>query len=105
MDTKRTKNRCAAKDIMKLKYFAVVLSVLLSFAMPASLFGADPNLSVIVPRGVQRGTEQTLRFAGARLDDAQEILFYEPGFEVLEIKAADANNNDVKIRIAADCVG
>ena len=84
--------------------FAVVLSVLLSFAMPASLFGADPNLSVIVPRGVQRGTEQTLRFAGARLDDAQEILFYEPGFEVLEIKAADANNIDVKIRIAADCV-
>jgi hypothetical protein len=43
------------------------------------------------------------RFSGARLDDAQEIFFYEPGFEVLEIKPADANNIDVKIRIAPDC--
>lgn len=84
--------------------FALMLGVSLSFTLSASLFGADPNLSVIVPRGVQRGTEQTLRFVGARLDDAQEILFYEPGFEVLEIKAADANNIDVKMRIAADCV-
>ena len=47
---------------------------------------ADPQLSIIVPRGAQRGTEQVFRFAGARLDDAEQILFYEPGFEVLEIK-------------------
>jgi hypothetical protein len=64
---------------------------------------ADPQLSIIVPRGAQRGTEQVFRFAGARLNDAEEILFYEPGFEVLEIKAADANNIDVKVRIAPDC--
>jgi len=73
---------------------------LLSPSAPA----ADPALSVIVPRGAQRGTEQVFRFAGARLEDAQEIFFYEPGFEVLEIKAADANNIDVKVRIAPDCV-
>jgi len=64
---------------------------------------ADPALTVILPRGVQRGTEQVVRFAGARLNDAEGIFFYEPGFEVLEIKAADANNIDVKIRIAPDC--
>ena len=59
------------REIAMRSKFAVGLSLLLSFATSASLFGADPNLSVIVPRGVQRGTEQVLRFAGARLDDAQ----------------------------------
>ena len=82
---------------------AVLLSVLMVSSATANCSAADPALTVIVPRGVQRGTEQVLRFAGARLDDAQEIFFYEPGFEVLEIKAADANNIDVKIRIAPDC--
>lgn len=78
-----------------------LLSLLLQFTPAAS--AADPTLSIILPRGAQRGTEQVFRFSGARLDDAQEIFFYEPGFEVLEIKPADANNIDVKIRIAADC--
>ncbi len=82
---------------------AITLSVAVSLLTPYDLSAADPALSIIVPRGVQRGTEQVIRFAGARLDDAQEIFFYEPGFEVLEIKPADANNIDVKIRIAADC--
>ncbi|MFM7038080.1 MAG: PPC domain-containing protein [Planctomycetaceae bacterium] len=80
---------------------ALLLSSALLGSRPAD--AADPSLSIIVPRGAQRGTEQVFRFAGARLDDAQEIFFYEPGFEVLEIKPADANNIDVKVRIAADC--
>lgn len=71
---------------------------------PVLTLAADPQLSVIVPRGAQRGTEQVFRFSGARLNDAEEIFFYEPGIQVLEIKAADANNLDVKVRIAADCV-
>lgn len=83
---------------------AVVLSVAGSLLIPQTVFGADPTLSVIVPRGVQRGTEQVIQFTGARLDDAEEIFFYEPGFEVLEIKPVNANAIDVKIRIAADCV-
>ena len=82
---------------------AVVLVIAAAFISPLWAVAADPNLSIIVPRGGQRGTEQVFRFAGARLDDAEEILFYEPGFEVLEIKPADANNIDVKVRIAADC--
>lgn len=82
---------------------AKVLPVVVSLLTPLILSAADPALTIIVPRGVQRGTEQVIRFAGARLDDAQEIFFYEPGFEVLDIKPADANNIDVKIRIAPDC--
>lgn len=80
------------------------LMLLLSVAfVPTQVEGADPTLSVILPRGAQRGTEQVFRFAGARLNDAEQIFFYEPGFEVLEIKAVDANNIDVKVKIAADC--
>ncbi len=52
---------------------------------------------------MQRGTEQIVRFSGARLNDAEGIFFYEPGFEILEIKPVDGNNVDVKIRIAPDC--
>ena len=82
---------------------AGVLVVLALVPSPQPVSAADPNLSIILPRGGQRGTEQVFRFAGARLDDAQEIFFYEPGFEVVEIKPADANNIDVKVRIAPDC--
>jgi hypothetical protein len=80
----------------------LLLSALVHF--PRVAVASDPSLSIILPRGAQRGTEQVFRFAGARLDDAQEIFFYEPGFEVLEIKPVDANNIDVKVRIAPDCV-
>ena len=47
---------------------------------------SSPTLTVIVPRGVTRGTETTMSFVGARLQDAEEILFYEPGLKVLELK-------------------
>ncbi|MCA9066009.1 MAG: PPC domain-containing protein, partial [Planctomycetaceae bacterium] len=49
------------------------------------------------------GTDQVFRFTGARLEDAEEIFFYEPGFEVLEIKAVNANVIDATVRIAPDC--
>ena len=82
---------------------AVLLTSCAAMLTPDVASAADPSLAIILPRGGQRGTEQVFRLSGARLDDAQEIFFYEPGFEVLEIKAADANNIDVKVRIAADC--
>jgi len=82
---------------------AGVLTLVAAVLSPMLASAADPTLSIILPRGGQRGTEQVFRFTGARLDDAAEILFYEPGFEVLEIKPADANNIDVKVRIAPDC--
>ena len=43
----------------------------------------DPRLGSVSPPGVQAGTEVEMRFSGSRLDDAQEILFYKKGFQVL----------------------
>ncbi|MCA9035177.1 MAG: PPC domain-containing protein [Planctomycetaceae bacterium] len=85
---------------MKKLLFVLAVSLL---ACNSDLLASDPTLSVITPRGAQRGTEQVFRFSGARLEDAEEIFFYEPGFEVLEIKPVNANTIDVKIRIAEDC--
>lgn len=73
--------------------------VLLSSALEA----ASPTLSTILPRGAQRGTEAVLTFSGARLEDAEEILFYEPGVEVTKIEAKNANQIEVTLKIAADC--
>jgi hypothetical protein len=52
---------------------------------------ASPSLGGISPRGIQRGVESTLTFNGGRLADAQEILFYSPGIEVIKLEPTDGN--------------
>jgi hypothetical protein len=63
----------------------------------------SPQLSNILPTGAQRGTEVELRFSGDRLQDAEEIICYEPGIEVS--KPSSASNKVVKAqaKIGADC--
>jgi hypothetical protein len=55
-----------------------------------------------MPRGGTRGAELELTFVGQRLGDAQEILFYEPGITVKEVKPNGANACKAKVAIAAD---
>ena len=50
------------------------------FASPhPSASAATPSLTAIRPVGGQRGTEIEVTLSGARLGDAKEILFYQPG--------------------------
>src|SRR5947209_610702 len=67
-----------------------------------NVFSASPTLTGVAPRGGQRGTEITLTLTGDRLDDAKELLFYDPGFTVTKLEPA---KNQVKatVRVAADC--
>jgi len=78
---------------------------LLLLATCSTALAADPTLTVITPRGVQRGAEHVLIFSGARLKDAEEILFYEPGFEVVKIEPDEKNANIVRatVKVAPDC--
>src|SRR4051812_21131772 len=76
---------------------AIVLSLLEGFA-----FAADPALTRVLPRGATRGSEAELTLTGLRLGDAKEILFYEPGISVKELKAVDARTVKAKVAIAAD---
>jgi hypothetical protein len=78
-------------------------ALLLLILMSATAHGADPVLTRIFPRGGQRGTELTLRFQGQRLGDAQQILIYDDGFTVKEIKSVNANRCDAVVTIADDC--
>ncbi len=78
---------------------AAVFTVL----VPITAFAATPSLGSLAPRGAQRGTEIEVLFNGARLEDAQEILFYEPGIEVTKLEAVNTNQVKAKLKIAPDC--
>ncbi len=90
-----------------MRRFSSISLIRLSFAIVFCLIAASqavassPALSLIMPRGVQRGTEVDIVLLGARLADAQEVLFYEPGVEVLSLEAQDSQVT-VKVKIAAD---
>ncbi|MBD3673078.1 MAG: PPC domain-containing protein [Planctomycetaceae bacterium] len=66
------------------------------------LEAADPRLSLIRPRGGQRGSEVELLFSGNRLEDAEQVFFYTPGFEQVSIEPVNANSFKAKIKIAPD---
>ncbi len=70
--------------------------------LSAAVAASTPNLSAVRPMGGQRGTELEVVFSGARLGDAQEVLFYQPGVEAVEIAKIDDNSFKAKVRIAAD---
>ncbi|MFV1965793.1 MAG: PPC domain-containing protein [Pirellulaceae bacterium] len=71
-------------------------------ALASSALASSPRLSVITPRGVQRGGEHVLTFSGSNLGDAQEVFFYSPGFEVSKVEP-DAKNVKVHVKVAPDC--
>jgi len=72
-------------------------------ALTSSARAADPALGAIVPYGGQRGTEIEVQFQGARLADAQQILIYEPGIEVVSLEPAGDGAVKTKLRLAPDC--
>jgi len=79
----------------------VVTSLLLSGLATVSS-AAAPSLGNILPHGVQRGTEMDLVLQGGNLQDAQELLIYDPGLSVVSFEVpADANGATVKVRVKA----
>ena len=45
----------------------------------------------------------TITFVGARLKDAEEILFYDGGVKVKKLEAVDPQNVKVTVEVAKDC--
>src|SRR4051794_10410550 len=79
----------------------LVLVLLVCSATEA--FAASPVLSNVLPRGCQRGVETEVLFNGQRLEDAQELMIYEPGIEVAEFAVVNGNQVKAKLKVAADC--
>ena len=52
---------------------------------------------------MQRGHEHVLTFTGARLKDAEEVLFYDPGVTVKKVEVVDPQNVKVTVDVAPDC--
>ncbi|MBT3890282.1 MAG: hypothetical protein HOF72_06630, partial [Planctomycetaceae bacterium] len=84
------------------KSWMVLAATLCCLILATCVQAASPSLSLILPRGVQRGVENKISFRGARLDDAEEIFFYSPGFEVTKIEPS-ASAAVATVNIAADC--
>ncbi|MDX1930368.1 MAG: PPC domain-containing protein [Pirellulaceae bacterium] len=86
-----------------LAFAAVGCAVVGVLGVTSSCKADDPNVSLISPPGLQRGTEVELLITGARIADAKEILFYEPGVEVTSLAAEGDNKVKVKLKATPDC--
>lgn len=78
-------------------------AALMSLVGVQAIRAAEPAFSGTTPRGGQRGTDLEVVFSGARLEDAKEILFYEPGITVTSFAVVDGGNVKVTFKIAPDC--
>ncbi len=67
-----------------------------------SSVAASPDLQDLLPRGGQRGTEVTVTLKGDRLEDAREILFYQPGVTTKSLSAKDNKTVEAVLAIAPD---
>ena len=76
---------------------------LLAFVIGGSLQAAGPSLTAVRPLGGQRGTEVDVVLSGARLADAREIFFYQPGITTVSIVKLDDNSVKARFKIAPDC--
>lgn len=79
----------------------LALALLAATALVAG--AVAPALQNTTPNGVQRGTEVELKFNGSRLADAEEVLLYEPGVKVLELKEVKDGFVLARVKIDADC--
>ena len=70
----------------------------------AAVQAASPSLGGTSPRGAQRGTEVEVVLSGGQLEDAQEILFYEPGIEVAKFEVVNPTTVKVLLKIAPECM-
>ena len=55
---------------------------LMTVACCVQSYAVEPAIGSLNPIGFQRGTELEFAIGGARLANAQELLFYSPGITV-----------------------
>src|SRR5579883_3586852 len=63
---------------------------------------STPQMSSVRPLGGQRGTEVEVTLSGARLKDAQEILYYQPGIATTKLTAVNDGQVKATLKIAPD---
>ena len=80
----------------------VMLAIVAVSAVPVE--AAFPRLSIILPRGVQRGGDRELTFQGDRLADVEEVFFHSnDGFEVKSLTPVDDKSFKAVIHVPESC--
>jgi len=95
-------NTSPKRAVPSLALRACVFGLLALSIAPGAAIAASPSLGSITPYGAQRGTEVDVNFNGARLADAQEVYFYDPGITVTKLEATETAVK-TKLKIAPDC--
>lgn len=80
-----------------------LLATLCLFALAGLASAASPSLNIIQPRGVQRGVDSIITINGNNLSDAQEVVFYSPGFTVTKLEPVNNGQFKAHVRVASDC--
>ena len=80
-----------------------ILTALALVLLALSSQAASPDLTSTLPKGGQRGTEVALELHGERLSDAVEIMFYNKGITVKNLKVVDDKKLTATLVIAKDC--
>lgn len=77
---------------------------LAAFVLSGSLVeAASPDFVTSIPRGGQTGSEVKVTIMGARLSDAEEVIFHYPGITAKDLKVLDDKKVEVTLAIAPDC--
>ena len=79
--------------------FRRIAAFILATGSATCAMAASPQLQIVLPRGVQRGTEADIVVRGNRLADAKELLFYRPGINVTKLEATNAQSVKVHVQI------
>ena len=74
----------------------IAATAILTTSFCVRLLATQPDVQHVVPPGGQRGTEVDLSIDGKRLDDAQEMLWYDSG---ISVKSLDFVEKKVKVKL------
>lgn len=85
---------------LNLRQFAVAAAITVLGVSSAS--AAFPVVVYHLPLGVTRGEESTVVLKGERLSDARQVLFDQPGVEVVEVKPIDDKSVELKVKTESD---
>lgn len=85
---------------MKTQYLALLILVSL---FTSRAVASSPSLTGVRPLGAQRGTEVEVSLTGARLADAKDVLFYQPGITLTKLEVVKDNQVKATFKIAPDC--
>ena len=77
------------------------LALALSAVLPVVACAGSPHIVATYPAAAQRGGEQEVTFTGSNLDDAKNVFFDEPGFEVTWV-SADKGKFVAKVKVAPE---